>query len=65
MQTITFGMGRQRILLYSAGNYIPSPGINHNGKAYKKRIYTCVQLSHLAIQGKITLQIKYALIFKK
>ena len=32
-----------KILLYSTGNYIQSPGINHNGKEYfKKRIYICV-----------------------
>ena len=28
------------VLLHSTGNYIQSPGINHNGKEYKKeRIY--------------------------
>ena len=25
-----------KILLYSTGNYSQSPGINHNGKEYKK-----------------------------
>ena len=31
------------LLLYSIGNYIQSPGINHNGKEYfKKNIYICV-----------------------
>ena len=25
-----------KVLLYSTGNYIQSPGINHNGKEYKK-----------------------------
>ena len=30
-----------KVLLQSTGNYIQSPGINHNGK-YKKRIYICV-----------------------
>ena len=24
------------VVLYSTGNYIQSPGINHNGKEYKK-----------------------------
>ena len=41
-----FGVGRckplhlewvnDKVLLYSTGNYIQSPGINHNGKEYKK-----------------------------
>ena len=41
-----FGVGRckllhlecinNKVLLYSTGNYIQSPGINHNGKEYKK-----------------------------
>ena len=32
-----------KVLLYSTGNYIPSPGIKHNGKEYlKKRVYICV-----------------------
>ena len=25
-----------KVLLYSMGNYIQSPGINHNGKEYRK-----------------------------
>ena len=30
-----------KVLLYSTGNYIPSPGINHNAKEYKIQcIYT-------------------------
>ena len=31
-----------KALLYSAGNYIQYPVINHNGKAYKKRMYICI-----------------------
>ena len=27
------------VLLYSTGNYIQSPGIDHDGKEYKKRMY--------------------------
>ena len=29
-----------KVLLYSTGNYIQYPVINHNGKEYEKRIYT-------------------------
>ena len=29
-----------KVLLYSTGNYIQSPGINLNGKEYKK-MYVC------------------------
>ena len=39
-QTITYRMINNRVLLYSTGNYIQYPGINHNGKEYlKKRMY--------------------------
>ena len=32
-----------KVLLYSTGNCIQSPGIKHNGKEYlKKRVYICV-----------------------
>ena len=32
-----------KVLLYSTGNYIQSPGINHNGKEYKKKnVYMCI-----------------------
>ena len=31
------------VLLYSTGDYSQSPGINHNGKEYKKGgIYICI-----------------------
>ena len=30
------GWINNKILLYSTGNYIQSPGINHNGKEYEK-----------------------------
>ena len=33
-------------LLYSTGNSAQYPGINHNGKEYKKRTYICVTESH-------------------
>ena len=32
-----------KVLMYSTGNYIQSPGINHNGKEYKKKnVYMCI-----------------------
>ena len=49
MQTITYRMDKQQVLLYSTGNYIQYPMINHNGKEYKKEciyiyiyIYICI-----------------------
>ena len=36
MQTITFRMDKQQGPLYNMGNYIQSPGIDHDGKEYKK-----------------------------
>ena len=38
---------KQQVLLYSTGNYIQSPGINHNGKEYFLKcmyVYNCVTL---------------------
>ena len=34
-----------KVLLYSTGNYIQYPGINHNGKEYKKNVYICINES--------------------
>ena len=31
-----------KVLLYSTGNYIQYPVINHNGKEYEKRMHMCV-----------------------
>ena len=31
-----------KVLLYSPGNYIQCPVINHNGKEYLKTVSTCV-----------------------
>ena len=42
-----------KVLLYSTGNYIQYPVINHNGKEYEKE-YIRVQLSHFAVQQKLT-----------
>ena len=36
MQTIIYRMDKQKVLLYSTGNYIQYPVINHNGKEYEK-----------------------------
>ena len=43
----------KKVLLYSTGNYIQYPVINHNGKRYKKE-YTYVQLNHFTEQQKLT-----------
>ena len=36
------GWMKKKVLLYSTGKYIQYPEINHNGKEYKKRMYTYV-----------------------
>ena len=41
------------VLLYSTGNYILYPVINHNGKEYEKE-YIYVYLSHFVVQQKLT-----------
>ena len=38
-----------KVLLHSTGNYIQSPGIDHDGKEYKKIMYIYAQLSHSAV----------------
>ena len=35
-----------KVLLYSTGNYIQSPGIDHNGKEYfEKKVYMCITVT--------------------
>ena len=40
-----------KVLLYSTGNYIQYPVINHNGKDYEKE-YIYVKPIHFAVQQK-------------
>ena len=48
MQAIIYRMDKQewinnKVLLYSTGNYIQHPVINHNGKGYKKKnVQMCI-----------------------
>ena len=43
MQTGIYRMDKQQVLLYSTGNYIQYPVINHNGKEYEKEsVYICI-----------------------
>ena len=37
MQTIIYRMDKHKVLLYSTGNYIQYPVINHNGKEHEKK----------------------------
>ena len=34
MQTITYRMSKHKVLMWSTGNYIQYPVINHNEKGY-------------------------------
>ena len=43
-----------KILLYSTGNYIQYPTINHHGKEYKKIMHVYVSLNHFAVQQELT-----------
>ena len=49
---VYIGWINNKVLLYSTGNYIQSPVINHNGKKYEKD-YIYVGLSHFAVQQKL------------
>ena len=53
MQTIAFRMDKQQGPTASTGNCIQSPGINHNGKEYLKRMCMCVKLSPFAAQQRL------------
>ena len=44
----------KKVLLYSTGNYIQYPVINHNGKESKESIYMYVKLNHFVLQKKLT-----------
>lgn len=56
----------KKLLQYSTGNYIQSPGIDHDGKEYKKNVYICItdSLCWIADTGT-TLYINNTLIKKK
>ena len=41
-----------KVLLYSTGNSIQSPGKDHDGKEYLKRMYICTSLSHFTDSRK-------------
>ena len=43
----------KKILLYSTGNYIQCPVINHHGEEYKTRMCMFVQLNHCDVQQKV------------
>ena len=53
-----------KVLLYSIGNYIQYPGINHNGKEYEKE-YIYIYLSHFAVLQKLTQHCKSMILLLK
>ena len=46
------GWINNKVLPYSTGNYIQCPGVNRNGKEYKKEYRYIYKLSHFAVQQK-------------
>ena len=42
MQTITYTMDNNEVLLYSTGNNVQISGINYKGKEHEKVMYMCV-----------------------
>ena len=61
----------KKVLLYSTGNYIQYPVINHNGKEYKKEFYiyiythTYTYRNQFAVQQKLTQHGKSTILQKK
>ena len=45
--------GKNKVLLYSTGNYIQSPELDDDGKYYEKE-HIFVYLNHFAIQQQLT-----------
>ena len=57
-----------KVLLYSAGNYIQSLGIDHDGEEYKKEciyMYNWVTLLHSRNWHNIVSQLYFSTKFKK
>ena len=50
---VYIGWINNKVLLYSTGNYMQYPVINHNGKEYEKE-YIYMYLNHFAVQQKST-----------
>ena len=47
LNAIYFREWVNKVLLYSAGNYIQNPVISHSGKEYEKELICCItELSH-------------------
>ena len=44
MQTIIYRMDDNKVLLYSTGNYISNPVINHNGKEHTYIKNVCIYI---------------------
>ena len=54
-----------KVLLYSTGNYIQYPMINHSQKEYEKNVYICITESLCCIaEMNTTLYINYTSIKK-
>ena len=48
-----------KVLLYSTGDYIQYPVLNHNGKEYEKvYVYMYIHMNHFPVQQKLTLHCK-------
>ena len=44
-KTFPYRLDNNKVLLYSPGNYVQYPMINHNGKEYFKNVYICISES--------------------
>ena len=54
-----------KVLLYSTGNYVQCPVINHNGKECKKKnVYVCITES-FAVQQRLAHHCKSTILKKK
>ena len=42
VQILMNGVRKSNGILYSTGNYIQSPGTNHNEREYFKNVYMCI-----------------------
>ena len=53
MQTTIYKRDKQQVLLYSTGNYIQYPVINHNEKEYEKEYIYIYITESLSLSAKV------------
>ena len=59
MQTVTYRMDNDKVLLCSTGKYIQYPGINHNRNLFFFRKYMCKNILNISSIFKFLFKERY------